>query len=153
MPFILSRPVSREHTDGTKTRNEFALASLAPSNRFPHRGGELECKIFNRKNTCFIRLFIGRRIANSSCLPGLIEDNSLRFDFGNIAELPINQTLTKGISIAVGAVTDHDTLWNIPGKRLVDQIQSDLPLALKENPLGTPARFNLDGSSAQAFGR
>src|SRR5208282_4100304 len=130
--FDVSRSVSWKYSDGCKTRNEPTLSSFAPFNRFPHVGREFESKIFHRKNIYFVRLVIGSRTAYSTpCLPGFIEDNGLGFDFGYVEKLPIDETLPKGVTVPVGAVTNHNTLWDAPRDRLVDQIQGDLPFGLK----------------------
>jgi hypothetical protein len=77
-------------------------------------------------------MVIWRRVAYSApCFPGFIEDDGLGFDFGYIEKLPINEALPKGVIVPVSAVTDHDALWDVPGTRLVNQIQSDLPFGPK----------------------
>src|SRR3974377_965926 len=58
--FAFSRSVSRKYTDGSKTRNESTLGSLAPFDRLPPRGGKFESKVFNRKDSRFICLVICR---------------------------------------------------------------------------------------------
>jgi hypothetical protein len=124
--------MGRKYSDGGETRNEPALCSFAPFDRLPHVGGEFESKVFNRKNTHFVRLVIGSRVAYSApCFPRFIEDNGLGFDLGYIAKLPVNQALPKGVAVPVSAVTDHDTPWDVPGMRLINQVQSDLPFGPK----------------------
>ena len=52
----MSRSVSREYSDGSKTRNESTLSSFAPFNRLPHVSREFERKVFNRKDTHFVTM-------------------------------------------------------------------------------------------------
>src|SRR5208337_1388835 len=133
--FDVGRSVSWKYSNGSKTRNEPMLSSLAPFNRLPIVGRQFESKVFHAKNIHFVRLVIGSRAACwAPCLPGFIEDNGPGFDFGYIEKLPINEALPKGISVPVGAVRNHNTLWDAPRERLVDQIQSNLPFGLKAMP-------------------
>src|SRR5208337_1317461 len=130
--FDLSRSMSRQHSDRSKTRNKSAFSSFAPFDCLPHPSRQLQSKIFDRKNSQIVCLAVGRRIADTiPCLARFIKDNGLCFYFGNIEKPTINQTLPKGVSVTISAVTNNNTFWDFPAKRLIDQIQSNLPFRLK----------------------